>query len=209
MKTLKLLLSLTLLPLLAMGQANPLNAVSIKAGLKVGANLTSLNGQQWSDGYKANFLGGVVGSVRFLKFGVQAEALFVQNSYQSGTGIGKLPGMFYNNIADSAKQGNFRVSQLSVPVLVMLRLPGGVWLQAGPQYNHVLTVNEKKDLIKDPEKLFKSNDISGVVGLELIAAKHFAVGARYVFGFSDINNIEGAKDAWKSRAIQLHVGYLF
>lgn len=209
MKILKLLLTLTVLPLFAFGQGNPVNAVKIKAGLKVGANLTSLNGQQWSDGYKANFLGGVMGSVRFLKFGVQAEALFVQNSYQSGTGIDKLPGMLYQNLADSAKQGNFRISQLSVPLLFMLRLPGGIWLQAGPQYNHVLTVNEKKDLIKDPKKLFKSNDISGVVGLEFIAAKHFAGGARYVFGFSDVNNIEGAKDAWKSRAIQLHVGYFF
>lgn len=208
MKRVFTLIAALLFPLLTMAQDEaPPRRTHFKAGFKVGANLTSLDADNWDNGYRVNFMGGFVLGVRANRLGLQAEALFVQNTYQTGTSGAQIPGMLFQHIADSARQGSFRVSQLSVPVLVMLRLPGKVWLQAGPQYNHVLSVSEKNDLISHPEKLFKSEDISGVVGLEFMVGRHFSGGARYVFGFTDINNVAGAKEAWKTKSIQLHLGY--
>lgn len=209
MKRFTFFLTFLLLPLLSSAQSERTQTTHFKAGLKIGANLTSLDAEGWDNGYRVNFLGGVVMGVRANRLGIQAEGLFVQNTYQTGNTGAQIPAMLYNNIADSARQGSFRVSQLSVPLLFMLRLPGKVWLQAGPQYNHVLSVIEKKDLIRHPEELFKSSDISGVVGLEFTAGRHITGGGRYVFGFTDINNIDGAKNAWKNKSIQFHIGYLF
>jgi len=209
MKKIAWSLLLLALPLFTFAQELPMRSVRVTGGIKLGANLTALNATHWDNGYKANFLGGVVLGVRAAKVGVQAEGLFVQTTYTTGTQGAQLPGMLYQNLADSAREGSFRLNQLSVPLLFMLRLPGGIWLQAGPQYNHTLSVNDKEKFLKNPEELFKSDDISGVVGLELLAGRHFTGGARYLFGFTDINNYEGAKDAWKSKAIQLYIGYVF
>src|SRR5690606_31547924 len=124
MKLFKLLLATLLLPFISAAQSDPPPKTSFRAGVKIGANLSSLDAESCDNGYRVNFLGGAVIGVRANRLGIQAELLFVQSNYQTGASGAQLPGLLYQNIADSARQGSFQVNHLSVPVLFMLRLPG-------------------------------------------------------------------------------------
>lgn len=195
--------------LAAFSLAGAANAQSIDVGLKLGANLSQLNGESWDGGYKANILGGVFVGVRAVRMGVQAEAFFTQSTYT----IGKTPRDFamanYKNAVDSAKGGSFRLNQLSVPVLFQLKVVGPLWLQAGPQFTATLSSSDKDNLLKNPDDFFKKASVDGVVGAQAILPFKLQAGVRYVFGLSGINSAEGVADSWKQRSFQIHIGYSF
>ena len=200
-----------ILPALASAQLKP-GLPGLDLGLKVGANFAQLNGKSWDDGYKANYLAGIFAGLRAKKVGVQVEAFFSQTKY---TTTGKefsdaYPTIAINQIAvgDSAKERSFNVGYLNIPVLFQYNIFSKLWLQVGPQYSGVVTVKDVDGLAKDAKSLFKSGDISGVVGLEAKLPFHLNAGARYVFGLSDMNNT-GASGAWQQRTIQVHLGYSF
>ncbi len=202
-----------LLPQLSSAQ---LGNIGVDAGLKLGANFSNINGKYWENGYKANFLGGAFVSVNGPRIGVQVEAIFSQSSYATGNGFHDIYKDFYNNIADSAKKGNFRVNYLSIPVLLNLKLFSKVIIQVGPQYSGVVSINDKDALLKDAKGLFKSGSVDGVIGLWVNLPANLNVGARYVIGFSNLNDEDGnttvqssqrIDDSWKQRTLQVHLGY--
>lgn len=201
----KLLLSLSV-ALLAGGAAQ---AQDIDLGIKVGANLSQLNGNSWDGGYKANVLGGAFVGFRALRMGVQGEVFYTQSTYT----IGKTPSDFamenYKNAVDSAKGGSFRLNELSVPVLFQLKVAGPLWLQAGPQFTAILSASDKDKLLKNPDDFFKTASVDGVVGAQAILPFKLLAGVRYVFGLSGINSAEKVADSWKQRSFQIHVGYRF
>jgi hypothetical protein len=83
-----------------------------------------------------------------------------------------------------------------------------VWLQLGPQYSGVVSTKDVDGLVKDSKQLFKSGQLSGIGGLELHLPFHLRVGARYVFGLTDINGTS-ISDTWKEKQVQVTVGYNF
>ncbi len=197
-----------LLAVLLAGGTASVQAQKIKAGLKIGASFTQLSGNDWNSNAKANALGGIFVGAQALRFGVQGEALFSQATYVTGSAK-SFPGAFYNNLQDSARQGSFRVSYLSIPVLFQAKVIGPLWLQAGPQFSGIVNVNDKDELVKDARGLFKSGSVDAVAGIWLNLPSHLNAGARVVLGLNNINDINGATDNWKQRAYQLHVGYTF
>jgi hypothetical protein len=212
MKHIKLLFITLLFPAFSHAQIG-LSAVSpidIDLGLKAGANFAKLDGNTWNNGYKAGFLGGIYGSIHTKKIGVQIEGLFSQANYTTtGTEFYRvykgLPG-FFRNVADSAKQGDISVSYFSIPVLLHFKLFSNAWVQLGPQYSGIISVNDKDDLLNDARGLFGNGDFSGVIGVWLNLPVGLNAGARYIIGFNDQNKI-GLSEAWKNRTIQLHIGY--
>lgn len=200
-----LLCSMLLLPMMATAQ---LSAVKLNGGIKLGVNLAQLNGKDWDGGYQANMLGGVFARLHNGRVGVQVEAFFSQSSYVTGKDFYDVYNGFYNAAADSLKEGRFRVNYLNIPVLFQFKLLSRVWIQLGPQYSGIVSVKDMDALLKDAEDLFKKGTISGVGGIWLDLPLHINVGARYVFGFTDINE-KAITDSWKQRNIQLHVGLTF
>lgn len=199
-----------LFPAFSFGQV--LNAVTaaspidVDLGIKVGANFSKLEGSIFDDKYRTGFLGGAFGGVKFGKYGVSAELLYsrTQFTYKPSS----LSGSLFNTPSDSAKANAFAVSNLSIPVLFNIKIVGPLWFQIGPQYTSIISIGDENGFLKDVNSVFKSGDISGVLGLQLNVTK-LNVGARYVLGFSNMNNTSGVTDSWKNRTIQLHVGYAF
>lgn len=181
-------------------------APDINLGIKVGGNFNQIDGKYFENGYKANLLAGAYASVNWLTFGGQVEAFFTQATYTTGNNFYEGFKSVYNNARDSAKGGSFRVSYLTIPVLANFNLIPRVRIQAGPQFSGVVSVKDKDNLVRDAKKLFESNDIAGVVGVWVDLPAHLNVGARYVFGFKDIN-ASNVGDSWKNRTLQLHIGY--
>lgn len=205
-------LFLTVFQLFAAAQENKL----FTAGIKAGANFNQVHGKYWSNGYKANFMGGVFAGLGKQKFGVQAEALFSQNTFVTGSGFRSLyqDAINPNNMKDS--NGTFKVSQLHVPLLINIRILTRVLLQAGPQFSGIVSIQDKNDFLKDSKSIFKSG-WDGVVGLQINLPAGLHIGARYIFGLSNINNTsftnpyngKEIEDIWKSRSFQVHLGIAF
>lgn len=213
MKGLRLLAIIFVLPLLATAQvvpATPSIGVKLNVGLKLGVNFAKLNGTDWDGGYKTNLLGGAYVNLHGNRLGIQVEGLFSQSTYTTGSDFGTIYNQYLSNAGDSLKQGTFRVSYFNIPILLQVKFMPRVWIQLGPQYSGVVSTQDKDKFVKDAGELFKSGTISGVGGLWLNLTSHLNVGARYVFSFTDENNTEAKMaDAWKSRNIQVHLGYTF
>ncbi|RYD52695.1 MAG: PorT family protein [Sphingobacteriales bacterium] len=199
-----------LLAVAACSITTAVRAQSFYAGLKLGANLSQLNGTSWEDGYKANILGGVYAGATAVRMGVQAEAFFTQTSFTSSGKTAKdFYTNYYNDLKDSAKSGRYRLNQLSVPILFQLKVVGPLWLQIGPQFTANLSVSDKENLLKNPDDIFRKSNIEGVIGASAKLPFKLQVGARYVLGLTDVNNADKVQENWKQRSFQIHVGYSF
>jgi len=170
-------------------------------GLKIGANFNQLsdNGGSFKKAYKPGILFGAFGGVHWKKVGIRVEAMVNSASYTYSY--------------TSTQDGTFKNLYLDVPVLFEYRLIPRVWLQVGPQFSDLIgvTANPNPDPANSPKSYFNSSDISGVLGLEVRLPLHLIVGARYILGFSNINNqsVSGDTNAWNTRTIQLFAGFRF
>jgi hypothetical protein len=175
-------------------------------GIKAGANFSSIKGETWENGIKANLAAGLYAGFKAEHIGVQVEALFSQSDYVTGSDFHDVYGSYYQNIGDSVKKGMFRVNKLSIPLLFQFKILPGLWIQLGPQYTGIVSVKDMDNLVTDAKSMFKTNNIQGVAGATFNLG-NFNVGARYIFDFSDINNTNvNADDVWKERVLQIHVG---
>jgi len=177
--------------------------VDVDLGLKVGANFSKLEGSIWDDTYRTGFMGGAFGGVKFRRFGVTAEVLYSRVSFNYKPS--SLAGSLFKNAADSASPNSFAVSTLSIPLLLNVKLVGPLWFQLGPQFTSVIGIGDENGFMKDAKSVFKSGNVSGVLGLQLNITK-VNVGARYILGFSDMNNTDFS-NTWRNRTIQLYLGY--
>ena len=165
----------------------------VTLGLKAGANFQTLAGSAWASSYKPGIVGGAFVGVFKGKWGVQAEALIKSTRFD-----------FKGSSSTYVKSVS-----LDVPVLLEYKIINRLWVQAGPQFTSVLSENDYNT--GGVKKIIKSSDISGVVGLEVKLPLHLTVGARYILGFSDMNNkaFATATDAWKTSYAQLYIGFRF
>ncbi len=213
MKRIKLLAAIMCLPMLSMAQpgagvVDKVLPVKIDLGIKVGANFANLDGKEWESGYKPGIVGGIFGGISRKKVGATAEVLVSSVRY-TGKGVDfyNANKLIYNNSSDSAKKGDFAVTYVHIPILFNYKIGGPLWLQAGPMYSGVLSVNDKDNLLKSTAGLLKSGDVSGVLGLQLNFSK-LRANARYIIGLSDMS-ASSIGNSWKTRTVQLTLGYSF
>ncbi|MDR3681406.1 MAG: porin family protein [Flavipsychrobacter sp.] len=161
-------------------------------GIKAGVNYEQLNGSGVSSDYNPGFQGGIFMGLRKKRIGVQLEGLVSFSKY---------------NLMDSLHNGEFKATYINIPLLFEYKVIPLLWLQIGPQYSGIVSVQSPNGFVGDAKNIFKSGTGSGVVGLELKLPLHINVGARYILGITDLNNNGG--DAWKQRVFQIHAGLAF
>jgi len=178
MKKTVLTLSLALFALVGFGQAK------LEIGLKAGANFANTNVDDANS--ITSFHGGAYGLIKLANIGIQPELLFSKQGSEFSGG------------------GEVDLSYVNVPVMLKFYFPGGINLQAGPQFG-ILTKaeNEDGDDLKDS---LKGSDISVGVGAGWDAPFGLQANVRYIFGISDINDVAG-NDEVKNNTFQVSIGY--
>jgi hypothetical protein len=161
----------------------------VMIGLKVGANFQQLDGGLSDKSYNPGIVGGAFVGVTKGKIGVQVEGLIKTVKFSNSGSSGYINGVY-----------------IDIPALFQYKLVSRLWIQAGPQFSMLATA--KDNASADVKNKFKSSEVSGVVGLQAILPMHFVAGARYIMGFTDVNNTTAA-GAWKNRSIQLYLGFRF
>lgn len=175
------------------------SAQSLHVGGKAGANLTKISGVSFDNGYQLGYQLGAFAEIDFNKtVGIQPEVLFSQTNSMYSEEFKDI----YENILSPAGGDDVKLNYLNIPLLLRISPSEKITLLAGPQFS--ILMNEDQDLIENGEAAFKGGDVNGVAGLQFNWGS-FRVYGRYVFGISDINNID-EQDSWRNNQIQMGVG---
>jgi len=169
----------------------------VDLGLKLGANFQQLSGNI-SKQYKGGIVGGVFVGLHKNRMGVQVEGLVKTVDYKvDPPSIGVLlPPQSINAIV------------LEVPVMFEYKIFWHIWAQAGPEFSSILSA---KNGSTDYKNNFDANDFAAVIGLEAHLPMKLNIGARYIYGVTNINNetVSGVAGSMKNRTAQVYLGYRF
>jgi Outer membrane protein beta-barrel domain len=187
----------SLLVILSLSRSSAL-AQGLHLGIKAGTNNSLLTGNSFNDGFNWSFMAGAFANIDFTKsWGIQPELLFSQVTTQTASNFSD----FYHEGMNSKE---VKLQYLSIPVLLNFRLPIHILsFQVGPQFGTLL--NNNYSITTNGKNAFKSGDFSMVVGAQ-VNLLMFNGGIRYVYGFTNINDVTNA-DAWKTRTVQLYLGF--
>jgi hypothetical protein len=185
----------------------------ILVGAKVGLNFNQIKGQDWLEGYKTNPVAGLFLAVNGWRYGVQIEGLWTMNSMTTDSTFAGLYNQYFNAAKDSLAIGKFSFHSISIPVLFNYKLNQILWIQVGPQYNSVISVLDKNDLIESGRTIFRKGELALVAGVWLSVGKvgpipKFNLGGRFITGLNNLNEL-GDQSKWRNQRIQLHIGIGF
>jgi hypothetical protein len=174
-----------------------IEAQGLHLGIKAGSNNSMLTGNAFNNSFNWSFMAGAFAEVNFTsKWGIQPELLFSQVSSQTASNIN-------DEFSQIVNSKDVNLQYLNIPILLTYKLPLPILsLQLGPQFGTLL--NNNSSITTNGKNAFKSGDFSMVVGAQ-VNLMMFKGGIRYVYGFTNINDVTSA-DAWKTRTIQLYVG---
>ena len=176
--------------------SSSLFAQTFKLGIKGGANLGKISGQSFKDEFTLGYhVGGFATIGLGDKFAIQPEVLFNQVNNDTATS--------FSDIFKVQHADQIQLKFLSIPILLNYNVNKFITLQAGPQFGILLNKND--NLLQNGNNAFKSGDFSLVGGVQLNLLK-FRVYGRFVGGQTDIDNLS-SNEAWKTKAIQLGVGF--
>ncbi len=176
--------------------SSSLFAQTFKLGIKAGANLGKISGTSFKDQFTLGYhVGGFATIGLGNKFAIQPEVLFNQVNNDTATS--------FSEIFKVRNANQIQLKFLSIPVLLNYNVNKFITLQAGPQFGILLNKND--NLLQNGNNAFKSGDFSLVGGVQLNLLK-FRVYGRFVGGQTDIDNLS-SNDTWKTKAIQLGVGF--
>ncbi|HLZ87493.1 MAG TPA: porin family protein [Puia sp.] len=166
-------------------------------GIKAGANLFKVDGQSFSQEFKFGYNVGAFSELNFTpSIGIQPELLFNQTNYRTGTQFSDVYSGGVNNYEG-------KLNYLSIPVLLSIRPIPLLSILVGPQFGILLNKNEH--LTDQAQQAFKSGDFSLVGGAQLNLAS-IKVGARYVIGLNNINDVDNS-NSWKNQGWQVYAGF--
>jgi hypothetical protein len=167
-------------------------------GIKAGANLFKVDGESFSQEFQFGYAVGAFSELNFTpNFGIQPEVMFNQTNYRTATNFSSV---YEVNGYDGVKG---KLNYLSIPVLLSLRPIPFLSILVGPQFGILL--NPDEHLVANGEEAFKKGDVSLVGGAQLNLMK-LKLGARYVLGLNNINNIQSSDVNWKNQGWQLYAG---
>jgi opacity protein-like surface antigen len=165
-------------------------------GIKAGANLFKIDGESFSQDFNFGYCVGAFSQIYFTpNWGIQPELMFNQTNYRTGD---QFSSIYPNGVNDVKGKLNY----LSIPVLLSFRPIPFLSLLAGPQFGIML--NQDEHLVNNAQQAFKSGDVSLVGGAQLNLMK-FMVGARYVLGLNNVNNLDDGV-SWKNQGWQVYAG---
>jgi Outer membrane protein beta-barrel domain len=174
-----------LLFILVLTNCSLTEAQGLHLGIKAGSDLSQVTGYSFQSGLKGGFMAGAFAEINLIILGIQPEVLYSQLNTQG------------------ANNQSIKLQYLDIPILLNFKLPIPILsLQLGPQFGTLLNKND--NLTTDGKNAFTSGDFSMVAGAQLNLLK-FKGGVRYVYGFTNINNLSGS-ESWKTRTVQIYIG---
>ncbi len=177
--------------------ASRIQAQSFHFGVKAGTNISQISGRSFDQGFQWGFSAGGFAEINFdKKWGIQPELLFNQTKTQTASDFDEVFNEGFNSTSVT-------LNYLSIPVLASFKLLPVLSIQVGPQFGILMSTSQ--DITSNASKAFKSGDFS-IVGGAQVNLGGFKAGARYVYGFTNLDNVTNV-DTWKNQNIQIYIGF--
>lgn len=168
-------------------------AQHVTGGIKAGVNISNFTGGDFANAKKSSlvgFHGGGFLNIAFSKLSIQPEALVSTQ----GAKIDTINGDY-----------NFKLTYITVPVMVKYRMDSGFYLEAGPQVGFKISEDIGNSTIND---FAKNLDLSIGAGLGFQTKKGLGIGARYMAGLSKVGDFQGFSNIdpdFKNSVIQVGI----
>lgn len=161
-----------------------INAQGVGIGIKAGANFANQDISAVSVSTVTDYLVGAYVNVNLSdKWGITPELLYTA----------------YGSKLSSVK---LDLDYVAIPVMLRFKPISLLSLEAGPQFSFLTKAQSGGTDIKDQ---VKNNDFGLAFGAGVHLPLGFNAGARYVLGFTNINDVSG--ESIKNRTFQVYVGW--
>ena len=108
---------------------------------------------------------------------------------------------YYVDDSRPDSKASFKLSYVSIPVLINYQASKKIIVSAGPQYNILAYSNE--DLMYD-KQAFKNNDFGIRAGFKFAPSPTVNLFASYYYGLGNVNNID-TRYKWEIRQLQIGI----
>jgi len=196
---------LLLAGILAVFTGTAANAQRLNYGLKASVLFNKISGEGLKPGFAPGFQGGAFFEFNLSKdkkWGLQPELLFTQTSAKKNTDFNSKYVTWHNTEA----RDKVKISAATIPLLVRYSPIPAITLNLGAQYTYMYFIDE--NLLKGNTDAFKKSDVAAVAGAQVNVANVRFI-ARYMYGFSNINNVPQPKYDWNTRQFSLGIGVAF
>jgi hypothetical protein len=170
-------------------------AQKFQFGVKAGANINQIEGQQLKQSFAFGYHAGVYGRIALSKtISIQPEVYYSQVNHDTATSFSALYQL------SGAKAITF--GYINIPVLLNVQTGKILSIQAGPSFG--IVTNTNVSLLANGQDALRNGDFSVVAGLQA-AFSNINVYARYQVGVASINDVPN-QDKWKSQTIHIGLG---
>lgn len=190
---------LLVIPLIVLSTG--LFAQKFQFGLKGGLNVSNFTNTSFKDVDNKAIVGVHAGALLSLllgeHFAIQPEALISTQGAKLSSDAG-------------FDDGNYKLTYLTIPVMLQGRFNGGFYLEAGPQFGFKLS--ESIPGANTTQNFAKNADFGVGAGLGFHGKSGFGVGGRYVLGVSKVGDFDRndfADPNFSNGVIQVSLFYTF
>ena len=168
-------------------------AQHLTGGIKAGVNITNFTGGNFDAVKKKSnvgFHGGGFLNIAFGSLSIQPEALISTQ----GAKIDSVNGSY-----------DWKLTYVTVPIMVKYRMTSGFYLEAGPQFGFKVGEDIGNTTI---DNFAKDLDLSIGAGLGFQTKGGLGIGARYLAGLSKVGDFEGVSNIdpdFKNSVIQVGI----
>ncbi len=172
-------------------------AQKVQLGLTGGLTFNNVSGNGMSAKFKSSVYGGGYALLPVTsKLSIQPEVLYNSMSVSRSNFT-----TFYVDNSRLDSKENFTVAYLSIPLLINYKLSPKFTINAGPQYN--ILVSSDENLMYN-KQAFKNNDFGIRGGLQYAASPSIGFFGSYYNGISNVNNIDD-RYKWINKQVQIGI----
>lgn len=167
-------------------------------GVKAGANMNKISGQEFKSGYELGYHVGFFAEIGLSKkIGLQPELIWNQVNTKKASGSSTPLTGWQDNTS------TIKLQYLTVPLLLRINLTNSITFHAGPQYG--ILINQNNSTWANTKEAIKNGDLQLVSGLALNFSS-IRIYGRYNIGLNNISDVQNS-DNWKSQQLQVGIGF--
>ena len=165
-------------------------------GVKFGTDMQKINGASFSEKFAFGYhLGGFAELKLSKSITFQPELYYSAVKLDTGTKFSET----YNSISLS----KLKFGYLNIPLILNIKSGEKMVVQLGSRYG--ILVDNNLSIRNNVESAFKKGDFSVLAGLQFNFSK-LKVYGRYQIGLSNLNDIAGSTETWKSQTFHIGLG---
>ena len=165
-------------------------------GVKFGTDIQKINGASFSEKFAFGYhLGGFAELKLSKSITIQPELYYSAVKLDTGSA--------FSQTYDSISLSKLKFGYLNIPLILSIKAGEKMAVQLGTRYG--IIVDDNLSIKNNVESAFKKGDFSVLAGIQFNFSK-IKIYGRYQIGLSNLNDITGSTEKWKSQSIHIGLG---